>query len=128
MKEYRITVDGQVFKVGVEEITPSEPGSTGGRARGEQALPGQREEIKPAIQDHRPPLENTFKVEAPMPGAIINVAVKVGDSVKEGAVLLTLEAMKMENEITAPKAGTVQVIHVKAGDTVGSGEVLLEIA
>ena len=63
-----------------------------------------------------------------MPGSVLEVRVNVGDSVSEGDVLLILEAMKMENEITAPRGGKVREIHVKAGDTVGSGKVLLEIA
>jgi biotin carboxyl carrier protein len=67
-------------------------------------------------------------VTAMMPGRIVNVFVKAGDSVKAGDVLCILEAMKMENELQAPKDGTVKTVTVKAGDNVERGEVLVEVA
>ncbi len=57
-------------------------------------------------------------IKSEMPGAIIDVKVNVGDEVKEGDVLLILEAMKMQNEIRAPKDGEVKEVFVKAGDNV----------
>jgi len=65
---------------------------------------------------------------SPLPGTILKVFVNVGDAVSEGQVLLTLEAMKMENEINAPKAGTVTQVLVSAGASVQAGEVLVTIA
>ena len=62
-----------------------------------------------------------------MPGNILNVNVKVGDSVKKGQVLLILEAMKMENEIMAPKDGTITAVNVQKGSTVESGALLVTI-
>ena len=62
-----------------------------------------------------------------MPGNILNVNVKVGDTVKKGQVLLILEAMKMENEIMAPKDGTVTAVNVQKGSTVESGALLVTI-
>jgi len=66
-------------------------------------------------------------IEAPMPGMIIRYEVSEGTSVKEGDVVLILEAMKMENSITSPTAGTVNKIHFKDGDTVQKGDVLAVI-
>jgi pyruvate carboxylase subunit B len=66
-------------------------------------------------------------IEAPMPGMIIRYEVKEGDSVKEGDVVLVLEAMKMENSITTPASGTVQQINFKDGESVQKGDVLLVI-
>ena len=63
-----------------------------------------------------------------MPGSIVDISVKQGDLIKEGDVLLVLEAMKMENEITAPRSGTVRAVHVKVGDNVDSGDLLVEIS
>lgn len=63
-----------------------------------------------------------------MPGSVIDIAVKPGDSVREGDVLLILEAMKMENEITASQAGTVVKIDVQIGDTVDGGETLMVLS
>lgn len=63
-------------------------------------------------------------VNAPMPGNILDVRVKPGDSVKAGDTLLILEAMKMENEISAPQDGTIASVNVSKGDTVNSGDLL----
>ena len=66
-------------------------------------------------------------VKAPMPGNILRVAVKAGDTVKEGQLLCVLEAMKMENEIYAPCAGTVSAVPVAKGSTVNTGDLLVAI-
>ena len=66
-------------------------------------------------------------VTAPMPGNILKVNVNVGDAVKEGQVLVVLEAMKMENEIMAPKNGTVTQVVVSKGSTVDTGAALVVI-
>lgn len=67
------------------------------------------------------------KVSAPMPGTILNVLVKVGDTVTEGQNLMVLEAMKMENEMLAPKAGKVVQVAVTKGQSVATGELLAVI-
>lgn len=67
-------------------------------------------------------------VTSPMPGVIVKVLVKAGDTVKEGDTLAILEAMKMENEIAAPKAGTVAQIVCKVGDKVDTGAALVVLA
>ena len=64
-------------------------------------------------------------VNAPMPGNILKVAVSAGQAVKEGDLLVVLEAMKMENEIFAPKAGTVAQILVSKGSTVDTGATMV---
>jgi len=66
-------------------------------------------------------------VTAPMPGKIISVAVEPGAAVEQRALLVVLEAMKMEHRIEAPVAGTVKDVRVKAGDLVKSGATLLTI-
>ena len=62
-----------------------------------------------------------------MPGAIMEVNVAVGDAVDEGDVLLVLEAMKMQNEVTAPVAGTVAEINVQTGDNVDRRTMMVRI-
>ena len=64
-------------------------------------------------------------VTAPMPGNILKVNVTVGQAVKEGEVLVVLEAMKMENEILAPKSGTVAQVLVTKGATVDTGATMV---
>ena len=66
-------------------------------------------------------------VEAPMPGKILDVKVKVGDTVSYGQCVVVMEAMKMETEIVAPAAGTVASISVNNGETVDTGAVLITL-
>ncbi|MEI2714165.1 MAG: biotin carboxylase N-terminal domain-containing protein [Nocardioides sp.] len=65
---------------------------------------------------------------APMPGSVISVAVEQGDQVEEGAVVLVLEAMKMQHTVTAPHAGVVAEVNVRPGAQVAAGEVLAVVA
>lgn len=65
-------------------------------------------------------------VKAPMPGLIIDLKVKVGDTVRTGDVLLILEAMKMENILKATGNGVVKEVKVRKGDSVEKGHVLIE--
>lgn len=66
-------------------------------------------------------------VSTSMPGNIVDVLVKVGDTVKAGQAVVISEAMKMETEIQAPIAGSVSAVHVTKGDRVNPGDVLVEI-
>ena len=72
----------------------------------------------------RPAAAGSVPVNAPMPGTILDIKVKAGAAVKAGDVVMILEAMKMENEISAPQDGTIASIDVRKGDTVNSGDVL----
>ena len=67
-------------------------------------------------------------VESPLPGVVVSIAVQEGQAVKAGDLLLTLEAMKMENAIQADNAGTVTKVLVSNGQSVQSGDPLVEIA
>jgi biotin carboxyl carrier protein len=65
-------------------------------------------------------------IKAPMPGLIIELKIKTGDTVKPGDQLIILEAMKMENIIKSPGEGIVKNVKVKKGDSVEKGQVLVE--
>ena len=65
-------------------------------------------------------------VKAPMPGLIIDLKIKAGDTVNAGDALLILEAMKMENVLKSPGDGVVKSVKVKKGDSVEKGQVLIE--
>ena len=67
------------------------------------------------------------KVEAPLPGKVLEVCVKVGDSVKSGQKIAVLEAMKMENDIVSEHSGTVKEIAVAEGDTLQEGQTILVV-
>jgi pyruvate carboxylase len=70
---------------------------------------------------------NPQHVGAPMPGMVVTVAVKVGQSVKKGDPLLSLEAMKMETMLSAERDAVVHAIHVRAGETINAKDLLLEL-
>ena len=65
-------------------------------------------------------------IEAPMPGLILDINVRVGQAVNEDDPLLILEAMKMENVITSPRDGIIKNVSVKKGEAVDKNHVLIE--
>ncbi len=71
--------------------------------------------------------KGTGNIKSPLPGVILELHVREGDSVKIGQKLITLEAMKMENNINADKEGKVVSIKVGRGDSVMEGDILLVI-
>lgn len=143
MKTFKVNVDGQDYTVRVEELTMPPKGSSSGTVTEAEpaktaisdpkkiAPAGKRIEnsLKEELKDKpKPATAGGFTVKAPMPGSVIEVMVKEEDAVSEGDVLLVLEAMKMENELTAQQAGTVAEILVKKGDTVNSGDPLIVLS
>ena len=69
----------------------------------------------------------TEMISSPLPGKVLSIKVAAGQAVKEGDLLLTIEAMKMENEIVATIDGTVEEVMVSAEDTVQIGDSLVSI-
>ena len=67
-------------------------------------------------------------VPSPLPGTILKVNVSVGQAVKEGDVLVVIEAMKMENDVVAPRAGTITQVSVPKGATVNTGDTLVVLS
>ena len=118
MRKFIVNVNGVSYEVEVEEITGAAPKAAAAPVAATAAAPA------PASAASA----SGTAVKAPMPGNILDVKVKAGDTVKAGDVLLVLEAMKMENEIMAPAAGTVASVNVAKGTTVNSGDVLCTIA
>mgnify|MGYP003624162050 CR=1 FL=1 len=74
-----------------------------------------------------PSSSSKTKISAPIPGVILSLNVKVGDTIKENHLVLVLEAMKMENSIVSEKPGVVTAVNVKVGQQVLQGEVMVEL-
>lgn len=122
MKNYTITVNGNVYDVTVEE------GGAGAAAAPKAAAPKAAAPKAAAPKAAAPAgSAGAVKINAPMPGKILSVKASAGQAVKKGDVLMILEAMKMENEIVAPQDGTVAGINVAAGDSVEAGAVLASL-
>ena len=67
-------------------------------------------------------------IEAPLPGAVVEVLVTAGQEVRAGETLLVLESMKMETSLSCPRDGVVRAVHVAARDHVGQGQVLVTVS
>ena len=119
MKNYTITVNGNVYEVSVEESgAEGAPVAAAPKAAAPKAAP---KKAAPAGA------QGSVTIAAPMIGKILKVVANVGATVKKGDVLVVLEAMKMENEIPAPKDGTVTAIHVQKGDSILEGAPVVTI-
>ena len=93
-----------------------------------------RPEAVPSTDSHpsvaktvSPGVATSGAVKSPLPGVILSLAVKVGDTVKVGQRLLVLEAMKMENNIDSDKEGRIAAVKVNQGDSVMEGDILVVI-
>ena len=82
----------------------------------------------PAAPRPAPSARGEGGITAPMPGLVLTIKVKEGDTVQAGQALLVMEAMKMENAITASYNGTVSRIYVREGDSISEGDLLVEVA
>ena len=125
MSKYRITVDGKTYEMDVELI-----GSNGACSAPVQvqSKPAAAAPVAaPAPKASKPVNAGSGSVIAPMPGTILKVNKSEGESVKSGEVVLVLEAMKMENEITAPNDGVISSLSLTAGSTVAGGDLLFEV-
>ena len=86
-----------------------------------------RERILAAAESGEAAHAGPLDITATLPGLIVAVEVSAGDEVQAGAPLVTIEAMKMQNEVRAPRDGTVGRIAVEAGQTVATGALLLRL-
>ena len=121
MKNYTITVNGNVYDVTVEENgSVSAPASAPRRTVAPTVAPVAAPKAAPAASAGA----GSIKIEAGAAGKVFKLEKKVGDKVEKGDAVLILEAMKMEIPVVAPEAGTVASIDVAVGDTVESGALL----
>ena len=116
MKKYRVTVNGTVYEIELEELTGAAPAPAAATAAPAPA---------PAPAAAAP--AGGEQVTSPMPGTILSINVAAGDAVKRGQVLMVLEAMKMENEIMCPCDGKIASVNTSKGASVESGTLLCVI-
>ncbi|MBP3824655.1 MAG: acetyl-CoA carboxylase biotin carboxyl carrier protein subunit [Butyrivibrio sp.] len=116
MKNYTITVNGNVYDVTVEE------GAGGAAPVARAAAPAPKAPAAPAKKASAG--AGSIKIEAGAAGKVLRIDANVGTAVKKGDTVVTLESMKMEIPMVAPQDGTVASIDVAAGDAVEAGRVL----
>ena len=122
----RILVNEKEYKIKIKEFghkSTGIPSVKRAETATEKPKPGKREIEKSKINS-----TDSGTMKAPLPGLILDVFVKVSDSVKAGQDLFVMESMKMENQIQATHDGTVAKIYIKRGDSVAEGDILLELS
>jgi len=147
MKKFKFTIEGTSYSVNVKSVEGNQAEI---EVNGKSYSVGLEEELNPLktpilvrkevvtkpgenkIATKAAPMPPSNKpsangIKAPLPGSIIRVAVKVGDSVKEGDLLLVMESMKMENNILSEKNGVVKSIDVEQGQAVMQDDILMTL-
>ena len=134
MREFKFTIDGKQYNAAVNELEDNfaEVSINGKTYKVEL----EKEEAPAAAAVRRPAAAaapaaaapaGLMTVKSPLPGSIVKVLVKAGQAVKKGDVLLTMESMKMENNVCADADGTVKAVYVEPGKTVMQDDKLLDI-
>lgn len=136
LRKFKISIDGTQYLVEMEEVgapqptpadavpTPAAPAPAPAPAPAAAPAPAP----EPAPAPAAPAVAGSFAQTAPMPGTILDIHVKVGDTVAANQPVMVLEAMKMENEVVAEQAGTIASINVEKGAMVNPGDTLFTLA
>lgn len=139
LRKFKISIDGTQYLVEMEEVgaptpTPADaapaPVAAPAPAPAPAAAPAPAPaaEPAPAPAAPAPAAAGSYAQTAPMPGTILDIHVKVGDTVTANQPVMVLEAMKMENEVVAEKDGVVASINVEKGAMVNPGDTLFTLA
>ena len=135
MKEYKFTINGKQYQAAVNELEDNKAEVT---VNGKSYKVEIEKEETPAAAIRRPAASaaaapkaaqpaGLMTVKSPLPGSIMKVLVSAGQAVKKGDILLTMESMKMENNIMADADGTVKNVFVEPGKNVMQDDKLVEI-
>lgn len=144
MKKFKFTIHGNVYDVSIlnveENIIDLEVNGSSYQVEVDKTIQPVktpklvRQRVVPDTEStpsvgtgSKGPVGVSGNIKSPLPGTILSILCKVGDTVKVGQKLMVLEAMKMENNIEADKAGTIVAIKVNPGQSVMEGDVLIEI-
>ena len=133
MREFKFTIDGKQYNAAVNELEDNFAEVTINGKTYKVEL--EKEEAPAAAAVRRPAAAapaaaapaGLMTVKSPLPGSIVKVLVKAGQAVKKGDVLLTMESMKMENNVAAEADGTVKAVYVEPGKTVMQDDKLLDL-
>ncbi len=124
MKKYNITVNGTTYEVIVEEVeSTATPSYTAPTVPVVPSAPTINKPVSTASNS----ATGVISVTSPMPGAILDVKVSVGQTIKRGDVICVLEAMKMENDIPSPQDGIVASVNVQKGSNVNANDVIITL-
>ncbi len=149
MKEYKFKINGNEYEVAVDSVENGVAKVSVNGTKYEVEVqsntlmkpkPAKPVQVAPATYSAAPAVTPAKIVQAapsgggsatplksPLPGVILDVKVREGETVKEGQLLMILEAMKMENNIDAHKSGVIKRIEKRQGDSVLESDVLLTI-
>jgi len=130
----KVTVHGVAYEVEVEVLDPGEGFAAAGPLPAFAAGPAHTGSAAPAPPSARPTADPVpaggpgGSVTCPIAGTVVEIKCRAGDTVREGQILVVVEAMKMNTSIAAPTSGTVKAVPVAVGDNVREGQVLVEYA
>lgn len=140
MKEYKYKINGNLYKVTVGDTEENQVNvEVNGTTYTVELEKKPKPVIKPVVQGAspavkvgataitRPKAPAKGSIKSPLPGVVLDIKVKEGDTVKKGQTLLVLEAMKMENDIKADSDGKVASIHVSKGESILEGTDLVTL-
>ncbi len=122
-EQARIVVDDTEYTVDLIELG-RRPSVAPARVHSDRPAAAPVQKMRPSAAA----MDSGGTITAPLPGLILQLKVKEGDTVSAGQCVMVMEAMKMENQITAPHNGSVKKVFVTEGDSVGEGDALVEIA
>ncbi len=122
-----ISVDGKKYNVGLKDLGEELKIETVQRSGSSVPAASAVKQVQSAPSSSGSSGSGSHEVLAPLPGLILNVLVKVGDSVKAGQKIMIMEAMKMENDINSTRDGKIKAINVHNGDNISEGDILAVI-
>ena len=140
MSQYKFRINGKDYAVSVDSLSSDKAAVTvndrkydvdileGGVSAAPAAAPAPKQEAPKAEAPKAPAAAGSKTIVSPLPGVIVELCVKEGQTVKSGAKVAVIEAMKMENDILAPKDGTITKVKVNKGDSVLEGAAIAEMS